>query len=273
MSKVSIIIPTVEGREKYLERCISGYLTRHNTEHEIEIIIERGHDHGGTAWDLGSERATGDYIHFTNDDIVPGFDYLEPLIQTIENNCNYIPVTIVVNTIAEILDEDFMPISGNPTPPNQSWAFEGPPYIPEDWNKPDPNNDSLYPSLPFCHKNQWSFIKPMIHSHYGTDKWFGWRAKQAGFIQVVRNKSIFYHYAASEKREGVIPGWLGHDRLTFDQNFAFPAYQSGELSPNELHPEWNTEEGLRMTREWYMTHVPRGEGYYWETHNYWDDNE
>lgn len=271
MSKVSVIIPTVEGRERYLKRCIEGYETRHNTEHEIEIIVEKGHDHGGKAWQLGSEKATGDYLHLTNDDIVPGYDYLEPLVDAVDQG--FVPITIVVNTIPEILDKNSMPFNDNPTPENQSWAFEGPPYIPEDWNNPDPNNDSLYPSLPFCSVRQWKNIGPMIYSHYGTDKWFGWKAKQAGYSQVVRNKSIFYHYAASEKREGVIEGWLGHDRLTFDQNFALPAYKSGKLKPNELHPEWNTKKGLEMTRDWYINHVPRGEGYYWETHNYWEDNE
>jgi hypothetical protein len=269
MAKISVVIPTVEGRERYLKRCIDGYENRHNTEHEIEIIVEKGHDHGGTAWQLGSERATGDYLHLTNDDIVPGFNYLEPMIEATDRNC--VPVVIVVTTIAEILDENLMPLSDNPLPENHSWAYEGPPFVPNDWYEADSNDLSKYPSLPFCSMEQWGRIGPMIYSHYGTDKWFGWRARQAGFPNKVRNNSIFYHYSATEKREGVIQGWLGHDRLTFDQNFALPMYMSGELKPDELHPEWNTAAGLEITRQWYIDHVPRGQGYYWETHNYWED--
>jgi hypothetical protein len=257
--KVSIVIPTVDGREAYLGKCVKYYTER--TDADVELIIERNLFSGGLAWQVGSEKATGDYLHLTNDDIVPGEDWLSHCVQSCE--VGNVPVVCVVWGTAEVFDENNNPIPGNPT--NQyTTHFEGHHKIQPNGKLAKLKNESEYPSLPFCSMEQWQNIAPMIPTQYATDKWFGYRAKLAGYPnECVESK--FYHYVASEGRDGMIDGWLGQDRLTFDANIAYPMYKSGELKLDEFHPEYQTLKGRQMSRDWYEKNVPRPpEGYPWE---------
>jgi hypothetical protein len=96
----------------------------------------------------------------------------------------------------------------------------------------------------------------MIAAHYGTDKWFGHRARLAGYEPIVRHGAVMYHYAAIAGRAPAADGWLHADRITFDQVIAYPAYVSGRLAPHELHPLHYTPAGLERAREWYRRNVP-----------------
>lgn len=249
--KLSVVIPTVNGREEYLARCVDGY--RDRTEIEVEPIIIKNEISGGKAWQLGAEQAKGDYLHLSNDDIVPGegwFGSCEQAARTGES-----PVVVVVGCTEDVLDpKTKMPLPGNPFNEHAT-HFEGTPKVHSPGRIANPNNPSEYPSLPFCTIEQWADIRPMIPTQYATDKWFGYRAEQAGLKNVCVS-SVFYHYAAFEGRDNAIEGWLGADRLTFDQNIAYPLYVEGKLGLDELHPEWNTINGREMSRQWYETNVP-----------------
>lgn len=257
--KIGVVIPTVYERSSYLVRCLRGYEERHETGHEVVPIVLHERWSGGIAWQEGAERAKElgcDYLHLTNDDIVPGFDYLRPMIESVLRG--EVPVVLVVIPVAETLDADKMPLPGNPTTGHAS-HFEGEEKI--HLSGTHANGESEYPSLPFCSMDQWSLIGPMIASHYGTDKWFGHRAKLAGFPNVCTS-ATFYHYAAGLGRDGRIEGWLGQDRLAFDHNVAYPMYVDGSLAPTDLHPLAKTLEGREAAREWYRTNVG---------HVYWED--
>jgi len=248
--KISVVIPTVDGREEYLARAEEGYRTR--TDAEVEMIVVQNMWSGGMAWQAGAERATGDFLHLTNDDIVPGEDWLRDCVECVEDG--NVPVVLVANASPEIHDENLMPLPGNPIN-DQTSHFEGHPKVQKPGHVASQNNQSEYPSLPFCSMEQWKSIGPMIPTQYATDKWFGWRAWKAGFPNVCV-ASIFYHFAAFVGRDNMVDGWLGQDRLTFDQNIAYPAYQSGKLPLDELHPEARTLAGRTMSRNWYRAHVP-----------------
>lgn len=68
MSRVSIVIPTVTGREKSLERCVDSYKATLDG-HTAEFIIVRDRPTCGQAWSDGAEAATGEYLHITADDL------------------------------------------------------------------------------------------------------------------------------------------------------------------------------------------------------------
>lgn len=196
-----------------------------------------------------------DFLHFTNDDIVPGFNYLQPMIDNVAQG--YVPVVLIVIPDESVLDSEMMPLADNPITPNSS-HFEGEHIVQLIGTRG--RTDSEYPSLPFCSRDQWAHIGPMIPTQYATDKWFGHRARAAG-IQCVCEGSIFYHYAATVGRDDQVDGWLGMDRLTFDQNIAYPMYVDGTLPVNELHPEARTQIGRQRARNWYLQNVGRT---YWE---------
>lgn len=70
--RLSIICPTLPGRESELARTIETYECL--TPVEIEWIIERGHDNCGSAWNAGVPKASGEIVHMGADDIEPETD-------------------------------------------------------------------------------------------------------------------------------------------------------------------------------------------------------
>lgn len=254
--KVTVVIPTVKGREGYMERCLRGYRERSGGV-ELEFAIIPNAPSCGLAWQAGAEKATGDLLHFTADDIVPGEDWLPPMVEAVERG--NVPVAGVIACRAEMLDGHDYPLPGKPYLESDLHYFEGEARSVPDWTPAD--GPSEYPSIPFCSMEQWSRIGPMIAAHYGTDKWFGDRAKRAGFQPVVRHGSVFYHYAALPGRVPKAEGWFHLDRITFDLNVAYPLYESGQLQPHETHPAYGTTEGRKMARDWYAEHVA-GVGYW-----------
>lgn len=75
MTAVSIVCPTVKGREASLERTRAAYAL--TTDREYEFIVEAGHATCGAAWNAGVARATGELVHLTADDIVPHMGWLD----------------------------------------------------------------------------------------------------------------------------------------------------------------------------------------------------
>ena len=74
----------------------------------------------------GGRREVGgaDYLHLTADDIVPGEDWLGPMVEAADTGC--VPVAAVVTCDATVLDDDEFPLPGNPLTEHTSF-FEGPP--------------------------------------------------------------------------------------------------------------------------------------------------
>jgi hypothetical protein len=67
--KLSIVMPTLPGREVELASSIDAY--ERLTPVEIEWIIERGHPNCGAAWNAGALKATGEILHMSADDGEP----------------------------------------------------------------------------------------------------------------------------------------------------------------------------------------------------------
>lgn len=70
MPGVSIVIPTIAGRESDFARAAAAY-ERLTAPGCIEWIVELDHPTCGAAWNAGAARATGTYLHFTADDLEP----------------------------------------------------------------------------------------------------------------------------------------------------------------------------------------------------------
>ena len=256
---LTIVIPTIAGREEYLERAVKGYDERTSGRHQLLVIPEA--PTCGIAWQRGAELALAagtDYIHFGADDVVPDWNWNVPLQEAVDQG--FIPCNSTIVPIEESLDpETYMPIAGAPFGREQ--FFERTPSssaeVP-DWYAV--TDDAEYPAGPFFSPAQWERIGPMIPTTYGTDKWFGLRAKQAGFPVVARHGARIYHYVANAGR-GAYPGWFHLDVITFDMCIAFEDYKGGKLDPLTPHPLRGTDEGLRLARAWYERNVGTR---YWE---------
>ena len=68
---LSIVIPTIAGREATLERTLTAYQDRCRPGCEFETIVIRDRPTCGDAWNAGAELAQGEYLHFGADDLEP----------------------------------------------------------------------------------------------------------------------------------------------------------------------------------------------------------
>ena len=157
---ISVICPTVQGREQSYERCKRTYHER--TIDEIQFITVHDMPSAGTAWNLGVEEATGDYIHFTADDLEPleGWD----------------------GEARRAADDGILPAPVIYT--RDSGQIEPLGTLP----------DGLFTRIPFCTSQQWQKISPMIPLHYYTDNWFSWKGNQHGLITMEVPSYAFKHH-------------------------------------------------------------------------------
>jgi hypothetical protein len=136
---ISIIIPTVPGREDHYDRCLAAY--RDRTAAGYEIITETDHATVGLAWQAGAERASGDYIHLTCDDLEPldGWD------------------VAAVNAA----DAGFVPapkVTDARTGQLQSWPAWG--------REHEDGTDAGFSAIPFLSRAMWEVVQPLFTGHY-----------------------------------------------------------------------------------------------------------
>jgi hypothetical protein len=185
MTIVSVIIPTVEGREVDFERCIGAYLDR--SANNVQIIVERDHPSCGLAWQAGLKHVEGDYVHLTCDDIEPLEGWDVPAVEACDQG--FLPCPQVCDP------------AGNPQSAPQTGVLGA------DWT-PSPMT-----ALPFCSAVQLEKIVPLFTAHYYTDDFFGWRGVRAGWPLRVRSGYRFTHHWAQHKRGA---GMSERDRMSHD---------------------------------------------------------
>lgn len=228
--KIAVVIPTMQERADQFERASAAY----NSDPRVSIIPVYGTDCVGRGWQIGAEivEADGsfDLLHLTNDDIEPAEGAIDKMVDACARGM--IPVPLIANPRGE---EEYFEVQGRGYP---GYLAGG--------------DDREYPSLPFCTVRHWMSIGPMVPQQYGTDRWFGFRARQAGVPLVCTPARFIHHEAPSARVREYETGveWTYEERLTFDVQFGYAAYATGKLSPKDRHEEWDTYEGREMARQW-----------------------
>jgi len=164
---ISVICPTIDGREEHFERCEKAYAE--NTATAYEFIVIRNEPTCGIAWQKGAEQAKGDYIHFTADDLEPWTNWDKEAREMADDG--WLPAPIIWNA------------------PNQQIEAIGPTLY-----------DGFFTRIPFCTAAQWDDIGPMIPLHYYTDNWFSARGKEAGYESIEVEGYRFSHWWAMSGR-------------------------------------------------------------------------
>lgn len=67
---ISVVVPTIAGREASLARTVAAYEASVAAA-EMQILVITDADTCGDAWNAGAKLASGDYLHFTADDLAP----------------------------------------------------------------------------------------------------------------------------------------------------------------------------------------------------------
>lgn len=178
MSRLAIVIPTVDGREADLRRCVVAY---EKTAPDAYLYIEHGHGSCGEAWLAGAERAREhdfDYLHLTADDLEPHPGWLEVATETVDKG--FIPAPLVYAPGGELESAGLSGFALNLT-------------AQADWHPVDGT------TVPFLTAEMWDAIG-MIPIHYCTDLWVSAKGRLNGWETVIRTGMRFTHYTAPAGR-------------------------------------------------------------------------
>lgn len=88
---LSVIIPTLPYRKEALDNCMSSVLAQVE-DCNVELIIMRGYNKVGTAWNDAIKNVNGDTVMLLGDDtVILDFDY-HHLVQWMDDNPKGLPV-------------------------------------------------------------------------------------------------------------------------------------------------------------------------------------
>ena len=161
---LSVVIPTVTGRERSLDRAIKSY--DETLEHfPYELIIIQDEPNWPTACNKGFLEANGDLIHFTADDLqaLPG--WWEDVVPWLADH-DELPAPRVLNA-------------------DGTWdnAVDG-----VDRGTPH------FTRIPIMTRNQYERIGPWPEIDYASDVWLSERARTLGIETRMFHSYAFIHY-------------------------------------------------------------------------------
>lgn len=254
--KVLICAPTLTGREPYLRNMMRGYRER-TPDATVVFSTPKDLRSCGEGWNAAASlglqaHPDAQYIHFSNDDVVPACGWLEPLVEA-HGRGGFIGCSRMEPVGVHLGFEPApdMPAMAPPIAPTQSRYSYYYADVKQPWGDWQPVDHG---SLCFCSVWSWrNVIKSFLPIHFGTDKWFYQRARDYGYAIVTRSSSVIFNYAAQIGRSR--DDWTEQDYLDFDLNIAYPMYLSGALRPSDRHPLRNTPEGLKAARDWRAKNV------------------
>lgn len=175
---ISVVVPTVVGREEHLANCLRAYRTR--SVNEVELIVVHDKPTCGEAWIEGAEKATGDYIHFTADDLEPhaGWDVEAPLLV----DAGLVPSPRILG----------------PTGLTEFCGYH------HDVELPTGLEVSMRSPVPFLSRAMLAECLPLLPAHYYTDDWVDYRLRRAGHrVVVCRSFAFTHHWAMPGRNAGL----------------------------------------------------------------------
>lgn len=185
-------VPTVTGREAFLEETIRSYEETAN----IEVLVYHDLPTCGAGWLKGITEGTGEYFVMGADDITmhPGW-WVEAARFA---DLGYLPCARILNTDGSLQSCG-------------TWEQEmATGAIPE------------FTRSPFFTRAQWERLEPLVapilpELHYFSDNIFTWAGRKLGMETVVCRAYEYTHHLAPQKR-GAGMTWndrMAHDHATF----------------------------------------------------------
>lgn len=172
---LTIVIPTIKGREERLERAECLFHEMTTVPHETITLLD--YPSCGLAWQEGGERAKGDYVYMAADDAEPkSVGWELPAIAA--------------------CDRGVLP-AGRVYYPDGRIQSCG-----EHWEMLDADGEETrFTRVPFMSRAQWEIAQPMLPCHYFTDDWVSWKCAQAGIPSVITYGFDIVHHLAPEGRD------------------------------------------------------------------------
>lgn len=174
---LSIIIPTITGREEWLEKCIEGYRL---TAPYAEFIVIKDEPSCGHAWLKGYGQSSGWYVHFTADDLTPA-NTQWVLAGISKLDAGIVPAANVIDGKAwTSRGESVKLVCDSPLGDMGGW----------------PN--VLVPLLTREMLELGNWLMPI---HYGSDDWVTYRAVKLGYKVEKSMEYRFAHHVAPQGRD------------------------------------------------------------------------
>lgn len=168
---ISVVVPTVTGREHWLEKAYTSIST---TTPNYEWLVYDNLPTCGTAWNLGIEKAQGEYILLFADDLEAHDGWWEAGIESLSQGI--IPCPRILNPDGSL----------------QSCGTY-------DREAPD-GEPSVVARVPFLTRYMAQSMHPIFSNQYMGDHWITWRGKQLGWPTLVNRSMLFTHSFAMEGR-------------------------------------------------------------------------
>lgn len=166
MPLISVIVPTVDGREVHLDDCLYAY---EQTTPDLDLIVIANKPACGQAWIEGAAKAKGDFLHFTADDLVPHAGWWEAAVSCVERG--YMPAAWVLDPVNRLGCQVQV-------------------------------EDTMYENVlvPFLTRAQYEEGGWLLPIHYGTDDWITYKAIRAGIHVELCPEYRFTHNVAEAGR-------------------------------------------------------------------------
>jgi len=189
---ISIVIPTITGREHLLEKTIEAI--RENTDSDCEVIEAKDRPTCGQGWNAGIEMAEGEFVCLLADDLLPFPGWDEAAIQAVEDGVW-------------------------PSPwiqrPDGSTEARGSMGAGQLLGESTPDETVCNSSpIPFFRRADWEKIGPCLPIHYYGDDFLAWRARSAGLQIELRGSYRFTHLEGTLGR-GEVQQRAMADRLIY----------------------------------------------------------
>ena len=170
---LSLIVPTIDGREYLLEQTIGrlAEVTKADfPDDDVELIVVENHPTIGEAWNAGMEDAIGRYVWLGADDALMA------------------PEALAYGADAAGARAWPSPRITNPDGTLHSCGTLGGGMLMDECE----TGTRCYASpFPLFLRSEWTNIGPCLPIHYYADDYLGWRATSAGFpVMVIRGYEI-----------------------------------------------------------------------------------
>lgn len=169
---LTIVVPTVDGREELLDKCLASY-RRYTSVGEHEVIVIRNKPTCGIAWNEGVEVAEGEYIHLTADDIEAHEGWLEAGIMSLDRQ--ELPAARILNSDGSL----------------QSCGDEH--------DRPEGFVTEIA-RIPILTRGLARKVFPIAPLHYYTDNIVSDKARELGWETVVNRNYLFTHHLSLVSR-------------------------------------------------------------------------
>lgn len=184
--RLSVVIPTMTGREESLARCLAAYKA---TSPELtEYVIVKDAAAWPTACNRGYHLASGDIVQLSADDLEPLPGWWEETLDWLDNH-DELPAPVVLNHSAD-----------------GPWdnAIDGPDKaVPE------------FTRIPIMRRDQWERIGDWPEVNYVADVWVSKRGRTLGIeTRMIHSYRFVHHWEQTGRKDG--PDEMARARATLE---------------------------------------------------------